>query len=76
MERTITLRLDKQRDQALARRAKELGKTKSELLRDLIDQALVLEPLGKRVGHLAGSVKLSAPDSMLTRQIKERNWRD
>ena len=76
MDKTITIRLDKQRDVALTRRAKEAGKTKSEFLRELIDRALISEPLGRRVGHLAGSVEFPPPDAPLLRQIKERNWRD
>ena len=76
MEKTITLRLDKKKELALSRRAKELGKTKSEFLRELIDKALVSEPLGRRVGHLAGSLELPPPDTELLQHLKERNWRD
>ena len=76
MDKTITIRLDSRKDRFLTRHARELGKTKSEFLRELIDRALTPEPLGKRVGHLAGSIELSAPKTGLLRQIKERNWRD
>jgi hypothetical protein len=76
MEKTITIRLDRKKDLALTRRARERGKTKSEFLRELIDKALVSEPLGRRVGHLAGSIELPSPDMDLLRQLKERNWRE
>lgn len=76
MDKTITIRIDSEKDKALARRAKQLGKTKSDLLRELIDKVLAPDPLGRRVGHLAGSIELPAPKSPLQRRLKERNWRE
>ena len=76
MDKTITIRIDSEKDKALARRAKEYGKTKSDFVRELIDKVLMPEPLGHRVGHLAGSIKLPASKSQLQRRLKERNWRD
>jgi hypothetical protein len=76
MEKTITVRLDRRKDLALSRRARQLGKTKSEFLRELIDKALLDEPLGRRIAHLAGSIELPPPDTELLHQLKDRNWRD
>jgi plasmid stability protein len=76
MDKTITIRIDSQKDKALTRRAKQHGKTKSDFVRQLIDKALAPDPLGRRVGHLAGSIELPAAKSPLQRRLRERNWRD
>ena len=76
MEKTITVRIDSRKDKALARRARARGKTKSDIVRELIDALLEPEPLGQRVGHLAGSLKLPPPKGPLLRRLKSRNWRD
>jgi predicted transcriptional regulator len=75
MEKTLTIRLDKEKDEALTRRARALGKTRSELVRDLIDKAVTDQPVGRRAGHLKGRVELSRPRSGWRRELKERNWR-
>jgi len=76
MDKTITIRIDSQKDKALARHAKQYGKSKSGLIRELIDRALAPDSLERRVGHLAGSIELPVPKSPLQRRLKERNWRD
>ena len=76
MDKTITIRIDYQKDKALARRAKEFGRSKSDLIRELIDKVLTPDPFGSRVGHLAGSIELPRPKSPLQRRLRERNWRD
>jgi metal-responsive CopG/Arc/MetJ family transcriptional regulator len=75
MDKTLTIRIDKLQDQALTRRAKALGKTRSELVRELIEKGLEEEPLGRRVGHLRGVLDLPEPKDAVRRRIKERNWR-
>lgn len=75
MDRTLTIRLDREKDEALTRRARVLGKTRSELVRELIDKAVTDHPLGRRLGHLKGSVELPRPRSGWRRELKERNWR-
>jgi hypothetical protein len=75
MRKTITIRLDEKQERALARRAKALGKTKSELVRELIDAGLEERPLRSRIAHLKGRLELAAPESEWTRRIRERNWR-
>jgi hypothetical protein len=75
MEKTLTIRLDKAQDAALTRRAKALGKTRSQLVRELIEKGLEEQPLAQRVGHLKGTLDLPEPKDSLRRRIKERNWR-
>lgn len=75
VNRTLTIRLDEEQDEALAGRAHGLGKTKSELVRDLIDQAISNQPMGRRVGHVKGRVALPRAHAGWRRALKERNWR-
>ena len=75
MDRTLTIRLAKDQDDALSRRAKALGKTRSTLVRELIEKELEEQPLGRKVGHLKGILKLPDSKDTLRRRIKERNWR-
>jgi hypothetical protein len=75
MDKTLTIRLDKTQDEALTRRAKELGKTRSELVRELIERGLEEKPLGLRIGHLKGILDLPEPRDALRRRIKSHNWR-
>jgi len=75
MDKTLTIRLDTQKDEALTRRARMLGKTRSELVRDLIDNAVTDRPLGRRAGHLKGRTELPPVTSGWRRELKARNWR-
>ena len=75
MDKTLTIRLDKAQDESLTRRAKELGKTRSQLVRELIEKGLEEHPLERTVGHLKGILELPQPKDALRRRIKERNWR-
>jgi metal-responsive CopG/Arc/MetJ family transcriptional regulator len=75
MDKTLTIRLGKQQNEALTRRAKALGKTRSELVRELIEKGLEEQSIGQRVGHLEGILGLPKPKDALRRRIKERNWR-
>lgn len=75
MNRTLTIRLGKEQDEALTGRARALGKTRSELVRDLIDQAVVDKPIADRAGHLKGRVALPRARAGWRRTLRERNWR-
>ena len=75
VDKTLTVRLDKKQDEALTRRANELGKTRSELVRELIERGLDEKPLGLRIGHLKGILDLPEPKDALRRRIKSHNWR-
>ena len=75
MDKTLTIRLDKDQDADLSRRAKALGKTRSELVRELIGKGLEEQPLGRKIGHLKGVLNMPDSKDALRRRIKERNWR-
>jgi hypothetical protein len=75
MDKTLTIRLSAEQDRALTRRASASGKTKSEVVRELIDRGLEEQPLSRRVGHLRGVLDIAEPKDSLRRRIKERNWR-
>lgn len=75
MDKTLTIRLSRSQDEALIARAKVLGKTRSELVRELIDSGLDDRPLGRRIGHVKGRLALQSPKTGWQRRIKERNWR-
>jgi hypothetical protein len=75
MGKTITVRIDESQDAALTRRAKALGRTRSQLVRELIGRGLEEQPLGRSLGHLKGRLGLPAPRSGWRRHIKARNWR-
>jgi Arc/MetJ-type ribon-helix-helix transcriptional regulator len=75
MEKMLTIRLNKEQDQALTRRAKALGKTRSEVVRELIERGLDEEPLGRRIAHLKGVLNISNSKDPARRRIKQRNWR-
>jgi Ribbon-helix-helix protein, copG family len=75
MDKTITVRLAKSQDEALTKRAKALGQTRSEVVRELIDKGLEEQPFGRTIGHLKGRLELTAAKSGWRRHIKDRNWR-
>jgi metal-responsive CopG/Arc/MetJ family transcriptional regulator len=75
MDKTLTIRLDRAQDEALTARARALGKTRSELVRELIEQGLEERPLGRRIGHLKGRLDVPSPRTGWQKRIKERNWR-
>jgi len=75
VDKTLTIRLDRAQDKALTARARAQGKTRSALVRDLIDQGLEERPLGSRIGHLKGRVATSSRKAGWQRRIRERNWR-
>ncbi len=75
MEKTLTIRLDKAQDRALTARAKAMGKTRSELVRELIDRAITAPPMDQRAGHLQGRVELPRTRTGWRGQIRARSWR-
>jgi hypothetical protein len=75
MRKTLTIRLERAQDEALTVRARAQGKTRSELVRQFIDQGLEELPLGRRIGHLKGRLDVRTPKGGWQRRIKERNWR-
>jgi hypothetical protein len=72
MDATLTLRLDGGLRRKLRARAAAL-----KVVRQALDREVNTEPLGKRIGHLLGSVRLpKGPSKDAWRNaIRERNWR-
>ena len=75
MDKTLTIRLDTTQDRALTERAEATGKTRSQLVRELIARGLEDQPLGRKIGHLRGRLTVPPPTGGWKRRIKERNWR-
>ena len=75
MDKTLTIRLGHAQDEALTARAKVMGKTRSGLVRELIERGLEERPLGRRIGHLKGCLDLPSPKPGWQRRIRDRNWR-
>ena len=76
MDKTLTIRLDGKQQELLGRTAKRLGKTVSELVREILQQALSERPLSAKTGQLKGRLTLT-PSSRQSwrRELKARNWR-
>ncbi len=75
MDKTLTIRLDRSQDERLVARSKLTGKTRSQLVRELIDQGLEERPLARRIAHLRGRLDVPVPKAGWPKQIKNRNWR-
>lgn len=76
MNATLTIRTDPDLREALQRRAEMQGKSVSEVVREILHEAVAERPFGARVGHLKGKLKLPpSSDNPWRQQIRERNWR-
>jgi hypothetical protein len=75
MEKTITIRLGREEDEALTQRAKTLGKTRSALVRELLSQALTAVPISEKAGHLKGSIELKKAKDPWAKHLRKQNWR-
>jgi Ribbon-helix-helix protein, copG family len=75
MGNTLTVRLAASHNRALTKRAKALGQTRSQVVRDLIEKGLEEQPLARSIGHVRGRLELTAPTSGWRRRIKSQNWR-
>lgn len=75
MSTILTVRTDKSLREALARKAKAEHKTISEVVREILEEALVERPLAERVGKLRGELHLPEPPTAWQREIRDRNWR-
>ena len=75
MEKTITVRLEREQDEALTRRAKMVGKTRSALIREILAKALSDQPISERAGHLKGILRLEKRKTEWGKHLKKQNWR-
>jgi hypothetical protein len=71
----MTIRLSEEEDSAITSRAKALGRTRSDVVRDLIARGLQDQPVGRRIAHLRGRLGLPAAKGGWRKQLRERNWR-
>jgi len=77
MNTTMTIQIPEEQRKKLHALASKLGKTDSELVRQMIEHGLTERDLGQRINHLKGSLpESSSPTDALSRSIRERNWRD
>jgi len=76
MATTLTIRADDELRLELQRRASVEGKTVSEVVREILHQALAEEPLGTKVGHVRGRLAAPVQDTDSWRkQLQDHNWR-
>ena len=76
MSTTITIRADEALREVLDKKAAASGKTVSELVREILEEALAETPLQFRAGHLKGRLRLSRKTSeQWRRHLRQRNWR-
>lgn len=76
MSTTLTIRTDEALRAALESRANALGRSVSDVAREILRNALEERPLRERTGHLRGGLQRagSASDAW-RRTLRERNWR-
>jgi hypothetical protein len=76
MNTTITIRTEASLRKALASKAAASGLTLSELVRQILEEALISRPLGARAGHLKGRLRLAGSSREPWREkLRQRNWR-
>jgi plasmid stability protein len=75
MSTTLTIRVDEDLRAALAQRAQAQGTSVSELVREILIEALVERPLRVKAGHLRGGLKLPQRHPSWNEQLRNRNWR-
>lgn len=72
----LTVRTDERLREALSERAAALGKTVSQLVRDILETAVADRPLENRVGHLKGRLRLKPEaDDPWRARLRAHNWR-
>jgi hypothetical protein len=76
MSTTLTVRTKEPLREALLKRADAQGKTLSELVREILEDAVLERPLGSRIGYLRGRLSLSGLSTENWRErLHDRNWR-
>jgi plasmid stability protein len=75
MSTTITIRTDESLREALDKKAAASGKTVSELVREILEDALSEKPLQVRTGHLKGRLRLRKASETWRKRLRQANWR-
>lgn len=72
----MTVRTDDELREKLEERAHAQGKTVSQVVREILRDAVEERPLRTRTGHLRGRLELQESKSEGWRRVlRERNWR-
>lgn len=76
MRKTITIRTESALRSLLEERAAAVGKSVSQLIREILERALAPGSVEERAGHLRGRLSLSRrPAEPWKARLRERNWR-
>jgi predicted transcriptional regulator len=76
MQATLTFRLPAEHKRQLQRLAAGLGKTESELVRQMIERGLAVESIAKRLARFKGCLSEAPSEAdAFSRAIRQRNWR-
>lgn len=76
MSKTITIRTDESLRKALEKRAQERGRTLSQEVRKILQDAIEEKPMGMKTKHLRGKLSLDHQQIEPWRKsIRDRNWR-
>lgn len=76
MNTTLTIRLNERQRQELRELASKLGKSDSELVREMIQRGLAEELIGLRLSKLKGVLPDRPQEAnSFSNTIRERNWR-
>lgn len=76
MSNTITIRADQALRDALAKRAAAEGRSVSEVVRGILENALIERPHAERIGRMRGTLRIGEPAGPWQKRIRERNWRE
>ncbi|WP_419943030.1 hypothetical protein [Candidatus Palauibacter sp.] len=76
MRKTIlAVRLEEDLREAINRRAAADGTTVSGFVRETLREAVADRPIGERIRHLKGTVRMGADDDEWRTTLRSRNWR-
>ena len=75
MGMTLSIRTSETLHEALGERARLQGKSVSELVREILENAMVERSVLERTRHVVGSLDFEVDGDEWRRKIRERNWR-
>ncbi len=76
MRKTIlAVRVEEELREAIDRHAAAEGTTVSGFVRETLREAVADRPVGERIRHLSGTVRLVADDDEWRTALRNRNWR-
>ncbi|WP_420636863.1 hypothetical protein [Candidatus Palauibacter sp.] len=71
----MAVRLEEDLREAINRRAAADGTTVSGFVRETLRAAVADRPIGERIRHLRGTVRLARDDDEWRTALRSRNWR-